>query len=137
LDLFGEGLGVHSVEVLGRVDTGGGEFLGDTRALFDDGNAVSELLGTGPTYIPYPASHLRGLFETAGWGHTETTTLLDPVSWTAELLDAHAEIASDRAGSLPDLLTSVLRTHIECVQAGTGERGDTEWTYSVRLELPA
>jgi hypothetical protein len=109
---------------------------GETRALFGAGNAVSELVDGVPTYTFYPASHLRGLFEAAGWEHTETTTLLDPVPWTVELLDAHAEIASDRAGSLPAPLASALREHVEHVRAEIGERSDTGRMYSLRLDLP-
>jgi Methyltransferase domain. len=134
------------VEELTRVTAAGGTVVvddyapvpdGDTRALFGAGNAVSELVECEPTYTFYPASHLRGLFEAAGWEHTETTTLLDPVPWTAELLDAHAEIASDRTELPPDPLASALRDHIEHVREEIGERSDTGGMCSLRLGLPA
>jgi SAM-dependent methyltransferase len=108
----------------------------ETRALFGAGNTVAELVDGQPTYTFYPATHLRSLFEAAGWSHIETTTLLDPVPWTADLLDAHAEIASGRAGSLPDPLASALRDHIERVRRRAGEHSDTGRMYSVRLVLP-
>jgi len=129
------------VEELTRVTAPGGTVVvddygpipdGDTRALFGAGNAVSELLGAGPTYTFYPASHLRGLFEVAGWEHTETTTLLDPVPWRGGVVDAHGGIATH-----PDPLASALRTHIERVRAAIGERSDTGRMYSLRLDLPA
>ena len=107
-----------------------------TRALFGVGNAVSELVDATPTYTFYPAAHLRSLFEAAGWSHAETTTLLEPVSWTGDLLDAHAEIASDRAGVLPEPLASALREHIERVRAAVGEQSETGRMYSIRLDLP-
>lgn len=133
------------VEELTRVTAPGGTVVvddyspvpdGETRALFGAGNAISELVDGVPTYTFYPASHLRGLFEAAGWEHTETTTLLDPVPWTVELLDAHAEIASDRAGSLPDPFASTLREHVKRARAEIGERSDTGRMYSLRLDLP-
>jgi SAM-dependent methyltransferase len=108
----------------------------DTRALFGAGNAVAELVDAAPTYTFYPASHLRWLFEATGWEHVETTTLLDPVPWTADLLDAHAEIAGNRAESLPASLAPALRDHIESLRAAIGERSDTGRMYSLRLDRP-
>lgn len=107
-----------------------------TRALFGAGNAVSELVDASPTYTFYPATHLRSLFEAAGWRHVETTTLLEPVPWTGDLLDAHAEITRDRAESLPEPLRSALRDYIDRVRADIGEQSETGRMYSVRLDLP-
>jgi SAM-dependent methyltransferase len=133
------------VEELTRVTAPGGTVVVDdygpipdreTRALFGAGNAVAELVERAPTYTFYPASHLRRLFEAEGWTHVETTTLLDPVPWTTDLLDAHAEIASERTEAVPDPLATALRDHIEHLRAALGERSDTGRMYSVRLDLP-
>lgn len=133
------------VEELTRVTVPGGTVVVDdygpipdreTRALFGAANAVAELAESAPTYTFYPASHLRRLFEGTGWTHVETRTLLEPVPWTPALLDAHAEIASERTAEVPDPLASALRDHIERLRAAVGERSDTGRMYSVRLDLP-
>jgi hypothetical protein len=131
------------VAELTRVTASGGEIVVDdygpvhetTRALFGAGNAVSELLEGEPTYTCYPAAHLRSLFEAHGWRHVETRGLLEPVPWTAALLDAHAEAATDRTDTLSDPLGTAVREHVEEVRGRLGTGSETGRMYSVRLEL--
>jgi SAM-dependent methyltransferase len=64
--------------------------------LFALENAASLLADGEPALAFYPESHLQALFSSVGWTLLDAGTALEPVPWTAELLDAHAEIARSK-----------------------------------------
>ena len=83
------------------------------RRLFAVENAASELARGRPELTFYPVSGLRRLFEGFGWKHDRTRTILEPVPWTRNHVEAHAEIARSRAATLPDTLHDALATHVD------------------------
>lgn len=133
------------VAELTRVTEPGGWLLVDdyapvpddrVRALFAAENAVAALDADRPALTFYPREHLRGLFEAAGWRHEWTRTLLDPVPWTPELLDAHAELAVERSRRLPDPLGEGLREAVDRRRARAGDGVDTGEMYGLAFRLP-
>jgi SAM-dependent methyltransferase len=111
----------------------------DVRALFGVANAVGELDDARPTFTYYPSDHLRALFEAKGWAHEHERTLLDPVPWSADLLDTHLDLLverAERAGHLPNALAGALRERATSVRAAVGETGETGEMYSLAFRLP-
>lgn len=65
------------------------------RRLFALENAAAEIATGRPALVFYPSAMLEALFAGYGWTPDRRRSLLDPVPWTEELLDAHlAEIGS-------------------------------------------
>ena len=85
----------------------------NVRRLFAAENAASELARGQPELTFYPVSGLRRLFEGFGWKHDRTRTILEPVPWTSNHVEAHVEIVRSRAATLPDTLHDALATHVD------------------------
>lgn len=133
------------VDELTRVTAPGGYLVvddysplppGPVRDLFAVANAVGELDAAAPTFTFYPREHLRGLLEGLGWRQTRTKTLLDPVPWTADLLDAHLELILDRAGDLPGAVGDPLADRARTVRDRAGDGIETGEMYSLAFRLP-
>lgn len=130
---------------LTRVTVPGGELVvddydplpaGPVRELFGVANAVGELAGSRPTYTFYDRAQLRGLFEGHGWPHERTKTLLNPVPWDGELLDAHERLITEEAAALPEELAEPLCERAEAVRDRAGDGTDAGEMYSLRFRLP-
>ncbi|MFW6437328.1 MAG: class I SAM-dependent methyltransferase [Halococcoides sp.] len=77
--------------------------------LFAVENAAAELAVGRSALTFYPARVLRGSFESHGWTHERTKTVLDPVPWTESHVGAHAERArefAEEAGTVGNLLAA-------------------------------
>jgi SAM-dependent methyltransferase len=92
---------------------------GQLRDLFALENAASLFADGDPVLTFYPESHLRALFEASGWTRIDAGTSLEPVPWTTELLDAHAEIARSKLDAVPD--SEGLRERVQVVRERAGE----------------
>jgi phospholipid N-methyltransferase len=106
------------------------------RRLFAVENAAAELAGGTPALTFYPADGLRRLFAGHGWRHDRTRTLLDPVPWHADLVDAHLSVVRETAEGLEDdlageVLAEARRRADAARDTGVGEM------YSLALSLPA
>lgn len=133
------------VEELTRVTAPGGWLVVDdyapvpdetVRELFGLANAVAELTDARPTFTFYPRDHLRALFSATGWELADSRTLLDPVPWTADLLDAHANIIGEELESLPDDVGDGLRNRLRAVRRRAGDGVETGTMYSLVFRLP-
>ena len=107
----------------------------DLRALFAAENAAAELTAGSPALTFYPAVHLRRLFESAGWHLEWERTLLDPVPWTVDLLDAHAELAREHADALEESVAEALQEEISRRREALGDGVDTGRMYSLAFRL--
>lgn len=132
------------IRELARVTAPGGRVVvddyaplpdGPVRDLFAAANAVGELNTARPTYTFYPREHLRWLFERAGWTHVRTASLLNPVPWTADLLDTHAELIASQAATLPDELAVALRDRASAIREQAGDSVETGEMYSLLFRL--
>ena len=108
----------------------------DLRALFAAENAAAELATGSPALTFYPAAHLRRLFESDGWHLEWERTLLDPVPWTADLLDAHAELAREHADGLGQPLADSLQEETSRRRDALGDGVDAGRMYSLAFRLP-
>ncbi len=106
------------------------------RALFAMENATAELSSGEPALTFYPADHLRRLVVADGWELVRERTLLDPVPWTTELLDAHAELARETAATLPDALASAVASEVAKRRRALGDGVETGRMYSLLFRLP-
>lgn len=70
-----------------------------------------------------------------GWEFDRERILLDPVSWTANHVDAHAEAARLTAARLSSGLGGTLASEIERTAASIGEESAGRM-YSVALRVP-
>lgn len=61
------------------------------RRLFGVENAAAEITTGRPALVFYPSRVLEGVFADHGWLTERKRTLLDPVPWTPELLQAHLD----------------------------------------------
>ncbi|SDQ26063.1 class I SAM-dependent methyltransferase [Natronobacterium texcoconense] len=132
-------------EELTRVTAPGGTLVVDDyapipdsspiRDLFAVENAAAELVDAEPALTFYPASGLRRLFAGHGWEHDRTRTILEPVPWTADLLEAHVDVVRDYAADLPDDLAEPLveRADRLVAEIGTEEVGEM---YSLAMQYP-
>lgn len=91
--------------------------------LFAVENAAAELSRGESALTFYPAEHVRRLCAGFGWTPTRTETLLDPVPWTPELLDAHADLARENAAELPPELGDALAERASAVRGRAPEAG--------------
>ncbi|WP_276259273.1 class I SAM-dependent methyltransferase [Haloglomus litoreum] len=87
------------------------------RRLYAVENALAELARARPAYVFHPAEELRALFTGHGWIHERTATLLDPVPWTHEHMQAHADAARRAATAVPDELADPLLERAERLAA--------------------
>ena len=101
------------------------------RQLYGVENALTELAEARPAYVFHPADELRTLFEGHGWTHERTTTLLEPVPWTQEHMEAHVEAARQTATAVPDEIADPLLERAERL-AAEGE-DPTSRMYSLAL----
>jgi hypothetical protein len=91
---------------------------GPVADLFAVENAAAWLADGRAAYTFYPATYLVQAFESAGWTCRGDATLLEPVPWTPELLDAHVEAARDTAATLEEPLRESLVARAEAVRSG-------------------
>lgn len=133
------------VEELTRVTAPGGWLVVDdyapvpaeaVRELFGLANAVGELTDARPTFTFYPRDHLRALFSSAGWQLVDSRTLLDPVPWTADLLDTHADLIEEQIETLPDDIGEGLQNRLHAVRRRAGDGVETGTMYSLVFRLP-
>ncbi|CCQ33354.1 protein arginine N-methyltransferase 5 [Halorhabdus tiamatea SARL4B] len=105
------------------------------RDLFAVENAAAELAVGRSALTFYPARVLRGVFESYGWVHDRTKSVLDPVPWTESHVAAHADVAkefADDAGRAGNLLAE--RADEVATNIGSESTGEM---YSLAMELPA
>ncbi|SFB68924.1 Methyltransferase domain-containing protein [Halobiforma haloterrestris] len=105
------------------------------RELFAVENAVAELADGDPALTFYPATGLRRLFTGHGWTHDRTETILEPVPWTSDLLEAHVDVVRDRAAGLPDDLAGPLLDRAERLATDIGDAAVGEM-YSLAMRYP-
>lgn len=105
------------------------------RRLFALENAAAEITTGRPALVFYPSGAIVDLFGGHGWQTDRERTLLDPVPWTAELLDAHLDEIRSLCESLGEDLTAVLVGEGERLVEEIGAR-DVGEMYSVAMELP-
>jgi SAM-dependent methyltransferase len=104
------------------------------RRLFALENAAAEIATGRPALSFYPSDAMTALFAGHGWRVDRTRSLLDPVPWTRELLDAHLDEIRGFAEQLDDELGAPLvadgeRLVEEIASADVGEM------YSVAMRL--
>ena len=106
------------------------------RRLFAVENAAAELADGAPALTFHSPAGVRRLFAGHGWRHERTRTLLDPVPWHADLVDAHLSVVRETVGGLDGELADELLA--EARQRADAAR-DTEVgeMYSLALSLPA
>lgn len=117
---------LHEVlDELGRVTASSGKCVvvdyeplpsGLVSELFALENAVATLESGSPMYSFYPSDLLEDLFCARGWSVTTRQQLLDPVPWSASLLDEHASIADAGAESFDDGLEQALQTRVAALR---------------------
>ena len=107
----------------------------EIRRLFAAENAAAELTCGRPELTFYPALGLHRLFEGFGWEHDRTRTILDPVPWTSDHVEAHAEIARSHAATLPTKLEATMTEHVDGLVAEIGSE-DAGEMYSVAMSVP-
>lgn len=106
--------------------------------LFAVENAASQLVRGQPALTFYGEDHVRRLCAGFDWTPTRSETLLDPVPWTPDLLDAHADLAREDADRLPAELGEALADRASAVRERAPEGGvDTGRMYSVAFRRDA
>jgi len=105
------------------------------RDLFALENAAGELADGRPALTFYPATVLRGVFESHGWVFERRTTLLDPVPWTDSHVEAHAEAVHDRADRVDGALGDALAAEADRLAAAIDPESVGEM-YSLAFRLP-
>ncbi|MFB6202750.1 MAG: class I SAM-dependent methyltransferase [Halorhabdus sp.] len=106
------------------------------RELFALENAAAELADGRPALTFYPADVLRGVFERYGWRFDRRKTLLDPVPWTENHVDAHASAVQDATAPLANDLGDRLASEADRLAAEIGAES-TGQMYSLAFRLPA
>lgn len=105
------------------------------RELFAVENAASELATARPALTFYPADGLRRLLAGHGWRHDRTRTILEPVPWTTDHLEAHADVVRDLAADVPAGLADALVDRADRIAAETGSAEVGEM-YSLAMTRP-
>jgi len=105
------------------------------RELFALENAAALLTDGEPALEFYPEGHLAALFSRAGWQQDDSGTALEPVPWTADLLDAHAEIARSTFQALPDPAAGALASRADEVRERAGDEVDSGRMYYQTFRL--
>lgn len=105
------------------------------RRLFAIENAASEIATGRAALYFYPPGLLRRLCAGYGWAFDRERTLLDPVPWSAGLLDEHVDVVRDHADSQPGELGQELARVAERIRDETGS-ADVGRMYSLAMELP-
>jgi SAM-dependent methyltransferase len=105
------------------------------RQLFAVENAAAELADARPALAFYPADGFRRLCRGYGWTHDRTKTLLAPVPWGEDLVDAHVDIVRETAAKLPEDLREALLTAAER-RADAARNTSVGEMYSLALRLP-
>jgi SAM-dependent methyltransferase len=104
------------------------------RDLFAIENAATELATGQPALTFYPVAFLRGVFEAQGWTFDRRTTLLDPVPWTEQHVDAHLTAVRDTAARIDPDLGDRLTTEAERLAGEIGSESAGEM-YSLAFRL--
>lgn len=105
------------------------------RDLFALENAAAELAENRPALTFYPSALLRALVTGYGWQFDRERTLLDPVPWTANHVEAHADVARSHAETLPREVAEALTARTDSVAADVGEEAAGEM-YSLAFRHP-
>lgn len=106
------------------------------RRLFAVENAAAELADGAPALTFYPAAGLCRLFAGHGWRHDRTHTLLDPVPWHGDLVDAHLSVVRETVQDLGDGLAGELLAEARR-RADAARDTEVGEMYSLALSLPA
>lgn len=107
------------------------------RDLFALENAAAQLADGVPMLSFYPSETLARLFAGDGWTVDRHRTLLDPVPWTENHLEAHAEVVRSKVDALPadselgDVLLERADTLVEAI--GSESAGEM---YSIAFRRP-
>jgi SAM-dependent methyltransferase len=107
---------------------------GAVAELFAVENAAAWLANGRAAYTFYPATHLVRAFEATGWTCRDEVTLLEPVPWTPELLDAHVEAARETAAALEGPLRESLRARAAAVRGRIDGTVHCGRMYSLQFE---
>jgi len=107
----------------------------EVRELFAAENAASQLAIGRPALTFYPVAVLRRLFEGYGWEFDRRRTLLDPVPWTEQHVEAHAGEIRSAAAELSEQQRSRFVDEADRLAREIGEERAGEM-YSLALELP-
>jgi len=107
----------------------------EVRKLFAVENAATQLADGRPALTFYPAAALRRLFEGYGWRSDRERTLLDPVPWTEQHVEAHAEEIRATAAELPGQHRERFVDEADRLVDDIGEERVGEM-YSVAMRLP-
>lgn len=102
--------------------------------LFAAENAMAELVEGRSALTFYPVAMLRALFEGDGWVFDRERTLLDPVPWTAQHIDAHAAAARELADDRSDAVSAQLVAEIDRLSESM-EPESTGRMYSLAFRL--
>jgi SAM-dependent methyltransferase len=102
------------------------------RRLFGVENALSELATGRPAYVFYPATALRRLFAGHGWRHDRTATLLDPVPWTPEHMEAHVDATRELAATVDGEVAEPLVARATALASEGEERTGRMYSLALR-----
>jgi len=102
------------------------------RRLYAVENALAELADGRPAYVFHPEAGLRRLFAGHGWTHERTTTLLEPVPWTGDHMDARLAAARRMGEDVPDELAEPLLSRAERLAADGEERVGRMYSLAMR-----
>lgn len=105
------------------------------RDLFALENAATELATGRPAVTFYPSMVLQRLFVGYGWTADRERTLLDPVPWTTNHLEAHTDVTRTMASKVADELGVPLTATADRLLKTIGSESVGEM-YSIALQLP-
>lgn len=104
------------------------------RDLFAVENAAAELATGRPALSFWPADALRRLFAGYGWEFDRERTLLDPVPWTSNHVESHANVARSHAGELDgDLRAPLVAETDRLIESIGSESAGTMYSVAMRL----
>lgn len=106
------------------------------RRLFAAENAAAELADGAPALTFHSPAGVRRLFAGHGWCHDRTRTLLEPVPWHTDLVDAHLSVVRETVEGLEDGLASELLAEARR-RADAARETEVGEMYSLALSLPA
>lgn len=105
------------------------------RELFALENAATELARGRPAVTFYPSMVLQRLFVGYGWTVDRKQTLLDPVPWTTNHLEAHTDVTRTMASEVADELGVPLTVTADRLLKTVGSESVGKM-YSIALHLP-
>ena len=105
------------------------------RELFALENAATELARGRPAVTFHPSMVLQRLFVGYGWTVDRKQTLLDPVPWTTNHLEAHTDVTRTMASEVADELGVSLTVTADRLLKTVGSESVGKM-YSIALHLP-